>query len=683
MRCAPAGKLGRTTSFSEFFQMVLFALVRSAPRVDCVRPFAPRFALSLVALACSGAQAQSGAPLESRLAPVTVTATRFAESAADLPFGVSVLTAEQIKTSGATTINDAIMRLLGVPGRVDFYGGGDYALDLRGFGGTSDNNQVVVVDGMRINEADLSGSRLAGIAIDSVERIEVIRGSGAVLYGEGATGGVIVITTKAGRGTARTSQADLYAAAGSYGLRDLRGTGTIVAGDFSIDAAANQREADNHRDNFHSKTDGASVTAQWRNDWLRAGARYATDHLDTGLPGALSAAQYEADPHQTTTPLDSASIRNHRSSVFGDAVFGDWQVGVDAGWRTKSLTSDNSGFVYAYDVDANTYALRAKHAARFGSVANSLVAGVDHGEWTRTVKGQFGSEANQRSQAYYLRDEATLAAGTRLSAGWRTEAVKKDNTSSSANIDQRRHAWEFGVVQPVAAGVSVFGRYGSSFRFANVDEFGFTTPGLALRPQTSRDAELGARWAHAGGRVELRLYRSALTDEIGFDPDAVGPSSAFGFDGANVNFDPTRRQGAELELTQALSASVNLHLNAATRRARFSAGSHAGNDVPLTPRHTAAVRADWSPVPGHRLDGGLNWVSSQSPDFANACKMPSYATADLRYAVQWGIAELALAVTNLADTKYTTQAFACINGTVNSIYPEAGRSVTASVRLHF
>ena len=93
--------------------------------------------------------------------------------------------------------------MLGVPGRLDLYGGGDYALDLRGFGITADSNQVVVVDGIRINEADLGGTRLAGISIDSVERIEVIRGSGAVLYGEGATGGVIVITTKAGRGTAR------------------------------------------------------------------------------------------------------------------------------------------------------------------------------------------------------------------------------------------------------------------------------------------------------------------------------------------------------------------------------------------------------------------------------------------------------------------------------------------------
>ena len=659
--------------------MSKFSSVRQAPCGALLRPAAPWLAASMIGAACAGAMAQTSLP------PVVVTATRFPEAAADLPFGVSVLTAGDIKASGVTTVNDAIMKLLGVPGRLDLYGGGDYGLDLRGFGTTADSNQVVVVDGIRVNEADLGGTRLAGIPIDSVERIEVIRGSAAVLYGEGATGGAIVITTKAGRGADRKSQADVYAAAGSFGTRELRGTGTLVAGDFSLDASANKRDSDNDRANFRSRTDGVSVTGQWSHDWLRAGVRYAYDTLDTGLPGSLTAAQYEADPHQTSTPLDSASIRNHRSSVFGEARLGDWQIDMDAGWRRKALSSNyvSGGYAYAYDVDASTYALRARNSARFGAYTNSFVSGIDVGEWKRTVPGSFGSEANQRSQAVYLRDEVTLPSGTHLSAGWRTQGVKEDNSSATANIDEQPHAWELGVVQPVGAGVSLYGRYGRSFRLANVDEFGFTTPGLALKTQTARDAELGVRWAYTGGRAEVRVYRSELTNEIGYDPKAFGPGSAFGFNGANVNFDPTRREGLELEVTQTLAANANLHINAATRRARFTAGTYQGNDIPLTPRRTLSVRADWSPAAGHRIDGGINVVSSQSPDFDNACRMPGYTTADLRYAYQWRLAELAIGVSNLTHAKYYTQAFSCVNGAVSSIYPEAGRAVTASMRLHF
>ena len=658
--------------------MVSFSLVCNTPCRARARSVARFFPVSLIAAAGAGALAQTSALADIRLQPVTVTATRFAQNAVDLPFGVSVLVADEIKASGVTTVNEAIMKLLGVPGRLDLYGGGDYGLDLRGFGTTSDSNQVVVVDGIRINEADLGGTRLAGISIDSVERIEVIRGSAAVLYGEGATGGVIVITTKAGRGTARKSQADVYAAAGSYGVRELRGNGTVVAGNFSLDVAANKRDADNHRDNFRSKVDGASVTGQWSNDWLRAGVRHATDHLDTGLPGGLSQSEYDANPQKTNTPTDFASIRNNRSSVFGEAVFGDWQIGLDAGWRDKALTSSFGGFVYAYDVVASTYALRTKYAAKFGSIANSLTFGIDHDEWKRTVQGAGGSVDNRRSKAFYLKDEVTLASGTRLSAGWRTESVKKDISGGAVAVEERPIAWEIGIVQPVTSGVSIFGRMGRSFRVANIDELSFMTPGLTLQTQTSRDIEFGGRWAYGSGRAELRLYRSALINEIGYDPNGVSKGVA-----ANVNFDPTQRQGIELEVAQALGSNANVRVNAASRRARFTAGAYEGKEIPLTPRQALSVRADWSPAAGHRIDGGVNLVSSQSPDNDNACRMPSYTTADLRYAYRWSLAELAVGVNNLGNAKYYTQAFGCDKGAVGSIYPEAGRAITASVRLHF
>jgi iron complex outermembrane receptor protein len=254
---------------------------------------------------------------QSSLQPVLVTATRFPEPAASLPLGVSVITAQEIEASGAATVNEALMRVLGVVGRQDFFGGGEYNLDLRGFGPAADSNQLVIVDGLRVSEADLGGTRLAGIPIESVERIEVLRGSGAVLYGEGATGGVIVITTKAGGGKERRNGASVYAGAGSFGLRDLRAGATLAGGGFSLDASTQKRESDNHRENFRSRTDAAAVTGQWANEWLRFGARLSRDSLDTGLPGALSPAQYDADPRQTTTPGDHAHIRNERDRVSG------------------------------------------------------------------------------------------------------------------------------------------------------------------------------------------------------------------------------------------------------------------------------------------------------------------------------------------------------------------------------
>lgn len=607
-----------------------------------------------------------------------VTATRFADTASDLPFGVSVISSDEIRRSGAGTVNEAIMKLLGVPGRLDFYGGGDYALDLRGFGTTAASNQVVIIDGIKMNEADSGATRLAGIPIDSVERIEVIRGSGAVLYGEGATGGVIVITTKAGRGIARKSSAEIYTAAGSLGLSEARASGTIASGGFSVDLAANKRQADNHRDNFKSDVDGGSVTGQWSNEWLRLGARHARDELQTGLPGSLSAAQYAVNPQQASTPQDSANIKNSRQGVFAEAMLGEWQLAMDAGNRTKSLVSYSVWGKYQYDIEANTLSWRAKNDQKSGANSNSLVFGLDQGDWTRSVAGTPVAVSKQKNQGLYLKDDFIFAGGTRLSAGWRTDDIQKDISGVVARLDRRPEAWELGLLHPVATGVSLYGRVGQSYRLANVDEFGYTKPGVLLSPQTSRDTELGTRLSRGAAKLDIRWYQSDLTDEIAYDGNATGPGL-----GANVNLDPTRRQGLELEGRYALNSAVNLRLNAAVRQARFVSGAYAGNHVPLVPARTLALRADWSPALGHRVDGGLNWVSSQNPDFSNLCTMPAYTTMDLRYGYQFRNAEFALGFNNLGDSKYYTQAFGCTAGVTTSIYPEAGRTVTASVRVRF
>lgn len=609
-----------------------------------------------------------------------VTATRFAEPEQSLPLGVSVITADEIRASGATTVNDALVRILGVPARQDLLNGGDASLDLRGFGATADANQMVILDGVRLTEGDLSAPRMAAIPIDSIERIEVLRGSGAVLYGEGATGGVIVISTKAGIGRQLPTGATLYGAAGSYGSRDLRASASVgTAGGFGLDAHAQKRRTDGYRRNAQSDTEAGSVTGQWSNDWLRAGVRLSRDDLDARLPGALSAAQYAADPRQAGRPADSASVRNDRAALFGEAQLGAWQLAFEAAKRDKELRSMNSGFAFDYDVEARNYGLRARNERAYGALKNTLVVGIDAGDWQRDVAGAFGSRATQQSRAFYAKDDVVLPGGTRISAGGRTESVERDSTSVTARVDRRENAWELGASHPVAPGWTAYARAGRSFRLPNADEFSFANPTQVLRPQVSRDYEIGTRWSHAKGSAQARLYLSRLSDEIGFDP-AAGP---FGF-GDNVNFDPTRRQGLELDWSHALNAALGLRAHAAWREASFRAGPYAGKDVPLVPRRTAALRADWTPAAGHRVSGGANWVSSQHPDFANACRMPSYVTADARYAWQFRReAELAVGVTNLFDRKYFTQAFRCTGGVTQAIYPEPGRQVTASLRVQF
>ncbi len=647
--------------------------------VSRARPSALALAMAAAFSTPSFSQTQTTPQLNETM----VTATRFAEPGNALTFGVSVVTAAEIQKSGVTTVNEAISKLLGVPARMDFFGGGNSTLDLRGFGSTASSNQVVVLDGLRLNEADLSDPNLAGIPIDSVEKIEILRGNGAVLYGEGATGGVIVITSKAGRGVKRVNSAQIYGAVGSYGLRDVRASATIATGGFSLDVAGNHRETNNYRDNSRAVTDSASLVGQWSNEWLRLGARYGRDKLDSGLPGSLTAAQYIQNPRQTTSPLDSGSIENNRQSVFADATLGEWQLGADFGKRTKKYASRQSGFTYQYDVDASTIGLKARQELKGEMLSNVLVFGLDNSDWKRLVAGAFGSQSNAKSRAYYVKDDVTLlSTGTRLSVGLRTEQLNKDVAPPVVVLQDRQRAWDVGVSQPLNQDLTVYGRIGRSFRLANADEFSFTSPLVPIKPQTSRDIEFGTRVNYAQGKAELRAYRSDLINEIGYDPRFPNVNSLSGF-GANINFDPTRRQGLELEATRALTKTIDLRVNAALRKATFSSGTYAGKNVPYTPGRTLAVLTDWQMTEAQRLSGGVNWVAMQYPDFPNACTMPSYVTADARYAYRLKNAEFSLGIANLTGKKYYSQAYSCAAGVTGSIYPEAGRTFTAALRMSF
>jgi iron complex outermembrane receptor protein len=636
-------------------------------------------ALSLALLSAFSAHAQSES--SGTLKEVVVTANRFSEASDSLPYGVSVITAKEIASSGATSVSEAIMRLLGVPGRLDTSGGNNYGLDLRGFGSTADSNQVVIVDGRRMNEQDLSTTGLGTIPIETVQRIEVIRGNAAVVYGEGATGGAIIVTTKAGQGMERRNSASVSATTGSFGLKEYRTNATIASGGFSVDVAASDRTSSGHRDNFASTNNNLGATLQWTNDWLRMGAQSSRNMQSSGWPGSLTATKYNVDPGQAQTPKDNGQLKSETSGLFLEALVGNWQFGLDVGEKSKKTNSNYiaSNYFTSTTVNANSANVRARNEFKNSIFANAFTIGTDLGEWKSVTDNS--SKARSESNAVYLSDDITyLATGTRLSVGFRNENLKKSKDSATIKLDEAQTAWHVGLTQELGNGVQTYGRTGQSFRLANVDEINFITPGVTLKPQISKDLELGLRWKNTTGKIDLRWYRSDLTNEIGYDSTAPGPFGS----GANVNFDPTQRQGIELEARQNLSTQTALRFNAATRQARFVAGQYEGKDIALVPSNTVALGIEWVPVDRHLLNIGVTWVASQKPDFANTCTMPAYTTVDARYSYATKEAEFSFGINNIGDSKYYTLAYGCTGGgQPTSIYPEAGRALAATVKLKF
>lgn len=622
----------------------------------------------------------SSAIAQNQLPETVVTATRFPQSASAAPYAVGVITAAQIKASGASSVNEAIMKLLGVPGRLDTAGGGNYSLDLRGFGGTADRNQVVIVDGRRLKEDELSASNLSVVPIEMVERIEVLRGAGTVQYGEGASGGVIVVTTRSGQGSAASNAGQIGVAAGSFGLREARAAAQLVSGGFAVDVAAKDSKSDGFRNNQASTSNNLASSVQWSNDWLRIGALSGRQLVQSGWPGALTAAQFDANAAQASSTVNFGTSKSENTGVFAQATLGAWDLALDANTRTRTVRNF-SGSAYGGDIAALNTNVRARNASQWGTAQNDFAVGVDTGQWSNLSTSAVLSDS--QTSALYMTDDVTFTPSqTRLSVGVRSEMLNKKRSSSAVKPEERPTAWNLGVSQLLAPDVTAYGRVGTSYRLPTADEFTFVVPGSTLQMQTSRDWELGTRWVQGANKLELRWYRNDLNNELGYDP-VIANSNSWNGVGANVNFAPTRRQGLELEASQQMSPTLAVRANLAVREAKFIDGAYAGNDIALVPRQTVALGATWQPGAGHVVDAGVNWVASQSPTFSNLCSIPAYTTVDMRYGYTVGALEWAVGVKNLADAKYYTLAYGCTAGVTTSIYPEAGRSVVASVQLKF
>ncbi|HPW77578.1 MAG TPA: TonB-dependent receptor plug domain-containing protein, partial [Candidatus Omnitrophota bacterium] len=135
-------------------------------------------------------------------AEVTVLeVTRTDDSVADVTRSVSIISQEDIQNSTARSVPELLKSRAGIVISKVFDNPKGTSVDIRGFGETSRQNVLVLVDGRRANQIDFTGADWSAIPLSIVEQVEVIRGPSTVLYGDNATGGVInIVTKKAGAG---------------------------------------------------------------------------------------------------------------------------------------------------------------------------------------------------------------------------------------------------------------------------------------------------------------------------------------------------------------------------------------------------------------------------------------------------------------------------------------------------
>jgi iron complex outermembrane receptor protein len=546
-----------------------------------------------------------------------------------------------------------------------------------------------MVDGVRLNENELANTVLSTIPIDTVERIEITRGGGSVLYGEGATGGVIQIFTR--RAQAGGMHGSVFAEGGQFHEHDVRASLSQTAGIVSADIAVARQGSDNYRKNSGFDQTTASLNLQTRFTGGRAGIHVESARQDSRLPGSLTLAQFDADPRQASTPQDFGSLDTDRANVFAEYRLGAVELAADLSHRERNVRSNylSFGSTNAYDGRQDQFSPRARWIGDVGGMLNELVGGFDITRWKRKTTSSFSNaDASQSARAVYLRDELRFdpAHEGRIALGARHETFDKDYVDPLAGTpvedrSQSQNAWEAQASYRIHPLVDVYAKAGQSYRVANVDENSYRSGVDILKPQTSHDLELGTTLRHAPGddsrTLTARVFRHRLKNEIFYDPTLNG-----GW-GANTNLDPTERKGFEIDAEAEIAAGWRASAHAQHVIARFTEGPNAGREVVLVPKNVLTARLTWVPGNGQSADVGAQWVDSQryGSDFTNACaaRVPSYATLDARYAVKLGAWEVAATGLNLADRHYFSNAFGCQSG----IYPSDGRQLKLSARYDF
>ncbi|MGQ0578640.1 MAG: TonB-dependent receptor [Betaproteobacteria bacterium] len=639
-------------------------------------------------------------PLELTTEDIVVTATRFEQSGADTPIGVTTINRKQIEDSGAQTVIQVLSRIAGIGFR-DNTGSPDWQVDLRGFGVNGDQNTLVLVDGLRINDNELNSVRWSSISLAAVERIEILRGGGSVLYGSGATGGVINIIMRVPRPGERAALAE--AGAGSYDTGSV-GANAFLAGDgVGLRATAQYVESDNYRDNNLLRQRNAELAFYTLGSATRFGFSFGADAQDLGLPGARTREQLETDRRGATNPGDYSDRDTAFVRAFAKAAAGNAEFVADLAYRKKIADALLFGGFTKVDTTAEVWTLapRLKVGHDAFDLDNSLVVGIDWEQWdyASSVTGPAAVSAEQDVRALYAQHSTDFLSATRLTIGARTQHVGYDARDEASNApyasgtqDLDVNAYELALRQGLSGNWSVYGRLGSSFRIATVDEiysqFGgplFDPKVAFLEPQTSSDREVGLERAASNLSFRVALFHMDLENEIRFKPDTF----------ENVNLDPTTRYGAEIDAAWNPSPSTQIGLSYAYTVAKFREGTQGGvsledKNVPLVPRQRAVLTGGKSWMQGTSLYAEISYVGAQyfdndqTNDFVE--QMPAYVLVDVRLAHQIGRLRLSATVQNLTDRKYFSYGIRSLNPltpTLYNAYPAAERAIFLTAEYQF
>lgn len=646
----------------------------------------------------------------------TSTATRTNTDVKNIPQALSVVSEQQIEDQQLRSIAEL---LFFVPGATPGTGEGNRdQFTLRGNNTTAD----FFVDGIR---DDVQYSR----DLYNVDRVEVLRGPNAMIFGRGGGGGVINRVTK--RST--LGQLSDFAVSGdSHG--GLRLTGDIdqpVAVGTGLRVNAMYENGDSFRRHVDlerygvTPTLGVLVGPKTRID---LGYEFLHDRrtTDRGVPANGDEPLEGFD----RTFFGDAELSFAKANVNVATLAIQHELGTGLTLRNRTLLGDYDKFyqnVYPADLDEATrevvlgaYNSRNDRrnlisqtdliwASRLGGIDQTILVGFELGRQKSRNFRQSGTiaggkrvpltdptvdvdvvfapsakDANNRTRAtiaaIYLQDQIRLSPMFEIIAGVRFDHFKlkvDDLRGTGAEFERTDElvSPRLGLIAKPRDNLSLYASYSRSYLPQSGDQFsGLDLKSEALKPERFDNYEIGAKWEPVPGLLATAaIYQLDRSDTIASDP---ADPTRFALTGEQ------RSRGLELGLERSISDRWQISAGYALQKAKITETTTAapqGREVPLVPRHSASL---WSRYDVNRQLGLGVGVIARSKSYAslsNAVELPAFARVDAAafYKLADGI-EAQLNVENLLGADYFPTAH-----NDNNLAPGAPRTAKATLRFGF
>ncbi|MDP9178608.1 MAG: TonB-dependent receptor [Gemmatimonadota bacterium] len=671
----------------------------------------------------------SAAPRRTTLDPVVITVTRGGStSPLDAPFAMSVLRPDSARPGQRHTALDESLAL--VPGLTAVNRTNpsqDPRISIRGFGARSAfgvRGVRVLRDGMPLTLPD-GQTPVDYLSLESVDRIEVIRGAASALYGN-ASGGVVDLRTAAPPPTKFAGELRQWL--GDYSSSRT----TIKAGGISGPAYYQADASLTRNGGFRIYSRQRSTSGFARLGAILGGTDYAVQALalDLGLaenPGALTLAQFQSNPRLADQPSVNKLARKEvrqvqvgltanrlltRDELSASAYLGGRTLYnpltfavVDFGRRTFGASGRFTHIFAATRPNRLTvgFDLQGQNDSRrnftncndnpppAASTPSCPVLGAERGSLTldqREIVSGLGA---------YLNDEVRISERFRVSGGLRADNVKfevRDRLVGAANADdsgeRTLHAVTpyVGIVSRIASNRSIYANISSAFETPTATELGNHPDGSAginqeLAPQKSTTYELGSKGG-IGRTVsyDVALFSTRVRDEL-------VPYEILGSGGRRYfrNAGRTNRRGGELGVSVDAGSVVfsSSYSYSDFRFARFVTDSSVfdGNRIPGIPIH----RGQASTTVSRGTVFGVMEAEAAGRSFvddANSTRAPSYQVVHLRGGVRrlFGLpaASVVAGIQNLFNRAYSPSL--SVNAARGKFFePAAGRTVFVGLTI--